>query len=78
MSGTDHLRSLDIVNAKMGQERTVETPAVFLRTRVRDPIPVAFLRKCGGSAARGPDETVPSMTDLRDRREKTMDNIEGG
>jgi thioredoxin reductase (NADPH) len=29
MSGTDHLRSLDIVNAKMGQERTVETPAVF-------------------------------------------------
>jgi thioredoxin reductase (NADPH) len=29
MSGTDHLRAVDIVNAKTGQERTVETPAVF-------------------------------------------------
>jgi thioredoxin reductase (NADPH) len=29
MSGTDHLRSVDIVNAKAGRERTVETPAVF-------------------------------------------------
>src|SRR5207302_9163335 len=29
MNGDTHLRSVDIINSKTGQERTVETPGVF-------------------------------------------------